>query len=320
MEMALEAEQAIFENAGQAVHVAFLVMAQEAMQDAPLRMALIRIMESVKLDNGNQRNWLDQLRGTASGAVNFSGLSGGEVRAQCAMITQAVKTNLPIFERWVIEAKFGQVEYEDVSVVGSVDATVLLERATKSATKLQRQLAQERSVLAGAASGPKAAYESLRASVAALAARLVRADQEVEVARVAFDRLSASCLMDNGPACNRPKPGAHGDSAAPLAGMERRFAFSRERIAAIMGLSEYFAPQFPRIKPLAIDLMLGRIYATHKKIEISSRDLADQFGGNHTKYLRASWKIKNQLRVIEENAIARLEPLFLEHGVIADFK
>ncbi|UOD30715.1 hypothetical protein INH39_02925 [Massilia violaceinigra] len=224
----IEQEVAIFESAGQAVHVAFLVMAQEAMQDAPLRMALIRMMESVKLDDG-QSHWLDQLKGTRSGAVNFGGLTGGEIRAQCALITQAVKTKLPTMEKWVLQAKFGETEHEDIS----------LEDGQLPAPKVSR--------------------------------------------------------------------------------VSRRFAFSAERIAAIKGLSEYFQPQFPRVNPLAMDFMLGRLYANHKKLDISSRDLAKQFGGNHTKYLRASYKLKNQLRILEQQAIARLEPTFMRHGVIAEF-
>ncbi len=227
MMMVVDEEQAIFENAGQAIHVAFLVMSQPAMQDAPFRKALMRVMESVRLDN-NQRHWLDQLRGERSGAINFAGLSGGEVRAQCALITQAVKTNLPELERWVLQAKFGETQFEDI---------------------------------------------------------------------------------DQG---DRQLPPTEGPR------ITRRFAFSAERIAAIKGLSDYFSPMFPRIKPLALDCMLGRMFANHKKLEISSRDLADQFGGNHTKYLRAGWKLKNHVRVIEQMAMARLEPILVQHGVVVD--
>jgi hypothetical protein len=229
MEMMVEEEQAIFENAGQAVHVAFLVMSQPAMQDAPLRKALIRIMESINLVDGNQRNWLDQLRGTPSGSINFSGLSGEEIRAQCAMVTQAVKTKLPNVEMWVLQAKYGETEYEDVGM----------------------------------------------------------------------------------------RPAGDHQLPAPDHRTTRRFAFSAERIAAITGLSDYFQPLLPRIKPLALDCMLGRMFANHKKIEISTRDLAAQFGGSHMKYMRASCKLKNHIRIIEQKAIARLEPLFMKNGVIA---
>lgn len=224
----------IFDNAGQAVHVAFLIMAQEATQDAPLRKALIRVMESIKLDSGNQRDWLDQLRGVraAYGTVNFEGLGPGDIRAQCAMITQAVTTNLPEIERWVLQAKYGQTDFED-----------------------------------------------------------------------AIEGVVPCRLIDNGPAV------VDGIKA------RRRWAFSAERIVAIKGLSDWFAPMFPKIKPLAIDCMLGMLYASHKKIEISTRDLAKSFGGDHRMYWRASSKMRSHLRTLEENAIARLEPIFVEHGV-----
>ena len=229
MAAVMEQEQglAIFDNAGQAVHVAFLIMAQEATQDAPLRKALIRVMESIKLTDGNQRNWLEQLRGTPGGSVNFSGLTGGEIRAQCAMITQSVKTNLPHIEMWVLQAKYGQTDFED----------------------------------------------------------------------------------------SRP-----GDSQLPAPAPVRRFAFSAERIAAIKGLSDWFAPLFPKIKPLAIDCMLGRLFANHKKLDITSRDLAASFGGNHTQYLRASKRMKEHLRVIEERAMDRLGEIFVKQGVVSYFK
>ena len=222
----LEQGLAIFENAGQAVHVAFLILSQEAIQDAPLRAALIRVMESMRLTDGNLRDWLDQLRGTPGGAVNFSGLTGGEIRAQCAMITQAVKTHLPNIEMWVLQAKFGQTDFED----------------------------------------------------------------------------------------SRPS-----DRQLPAPAPVRRWAFSAERIAAIQGLSDWFAPMFPRIKPLAVDCMLGRLFANHKKLDITSRDIAASFGGNHTQYLRASKKMKEHLRIIEERAIDRLEIIFMRQGVVQYF-
>lgn len=218
-------QQGIFENAGQAVHVAFLVMAQEPSGDAPFRKALIRAMESIRLENAEQRHWLDQLRGEPSGNVNFQGLRDTEIRAQCALITQAVRTKLPEIEKWVLQAKYGQVEFEDVDLG-------------------DRQL----------------------------------------------------------PPTERPR-------------VQRRYAFSAERIAAIKGISDWLAPMFPSIKPLAIDCMLGRMFANHKKIDISSRDLASQFGGNHTQYLRASRVMKEHLRKLEGKAMERLEPIFQEQGV-----
>lgn len=317
MEMMVEEEQAIFENAGQAVHVAFLVMAQEAMQDAPFRKALIRVMESIHLD-GTQTHWLDQLRGEKSGSINFEGLSGGDVRAQCAMITQAVKTNLPPIERWVLQAKYGETEFEDVvdDGEGAATAVVALERARAKVRSLRMKLSQAQSELSAAAvprSGActdkceRALFHSATTAVNVLRSRLVTAESAEQVAQIAVDQATACRALDNGPV---PK----GEAASG----RRRFAFSAERIAAITGLSDYFAPMFPRMNPMAIDLMLGRMFANHKKLDISARDIAAKFGRNYTTYLRASWVMKNHLRIIEQSAIDRLEPIFVAHGVVAN--
>lgn len=210
-----QGKQGIFQSAAQAVQVAFVVMAQEASQGTPFRAALLRVMEQADLPSEQQRHWLDQLRGDRVGAVDFDGLSSLDVRAQCGLIAQAIKTRLPEVEMWVLQAKYGVTDFEDE-------------------------------------------------------------------------------------------------------GGERRFAFSAERIAAIQGLANWMAPTFSRIKLLALDCMLGRIFANHKRIDISSRALAEQFGGNHTKYVRASYKMKNLLRGLEDRAIERLEPYFAESGLILE--
>ncbi|MEO7579927.1 MAG: hypothetical protein ABIT83_20145 [Massilia sp.] len=300
-------QEAIFENAGQAVHVAFLIMAQPATQDAPLRMALIRIMESIKLESKQQRHWLDQLRGGGDGTVNFSGLSGGDIRAQCAMITQAVKTKLPNVEMWVLQAKYGQTDFEDVSSDQDGDPDLLdsLVRAKEEVRELRAVVTTAADVLDCARHDERLqAIDALNKAKA----KLTFAGRKEQLAQVAYDRTRACKLVDNGPA---PKDGK-------TAG-RRRYAFSPERIDAIQGLSDWFAPMFPRIKPLAIDCMLGRLFANHKKIDISARDLAASFGGSYSTYLRASWKMKNHLRELEERAIARLEPIFLEQGVCCGF-
>jgi hypothetical protein len=141
-------------------------------------------------------------------------LSRLDIRAQCALVTQAVRTKLPDAERWVLQAKYGHTDFED-------------------------------------------------------------------------------------------QDGA------------RRFAFSAERIAAIQGLAEWLQPLFPQIDRLALDCMLGRLFANHRKIDISARDLAKAFGGNHTQYLRASAKMKEHLRALEVQALARLDPYFSQHGLVA---
>jgi hypothetical protein len=314
----MEIEQAIFENAGQAVHVAFLIMAQEATQDAPLRKAIIRVMESIKLETGQQRNWLDQLRGAGGGSVNFSGLSSSDIRAQCALITQAVK-KLPSVEMWVLQAKYGQTEFEDVrdDQVKNELAAAALVAAQEEVESIKVRLEAARTEQAEAKSAFQSAssaghqvaadrFNSARDVVRSVSAALTFAERKVRKAQVDADRMTSCSLVDNGP---------QRDGATT----RRRFAFSPERIAAIQGLSEWFAPMFPQIPMFALDCMLGRMYATHKKIEISSRDMAKNFGGNHTKYLRASWKLKNHLRKLEEQGIARLVPIFIEQGVTCPF-
>ncbi len=317
--MMVEEEQAIFRDVGQAVHVAFLVMAQEAMQDAPFRKALIRVMESINLDKG-QTHWLDQLRGEKGGSVNFAGLTGGDVRAQCAMITQAVVTNLPPVERWVLQAKYGETDFEDVPSDGEDGqaAAVALERAREKVCALRAKLANAQAEL-NASSVPRsgrcadvqerAIFDSATSAVRLLRARVVTAESAAQVAQVAVGQRGACRMLDNGPIPKREQSGGR-----------RRYAFSAERIAAITGLSDYFGPMFPRLKPLAIDLMLGRMFANHKKIDISLRDLAGQFGGSPMKYMRAAFKMKNHVRLLEQNAYERLRPVFTEHGVIADFQ
>lgn len=205
-------DEAVFENVGQAVHVSFLIMAQEAKQDAPLRAALIRAMESVVL-SGRQRCWLDQLRGTSTGSINFGGLDGNEVRAQCALVLQAVKHRLPVTEMWVLQAKYGQTDFEDVDG-------------------------------------------------------------------------------------------------------KRRFAFSAERIAAIKGLADWFRPMFPALNGMAIDCLLGRLFANHKQLDITVRDLAKSFGSHHMTYQRASARMQDHLRELEEKAYIRLAPSFVADGVV----
>lgn len=235
MGAALKMSEAVFATAGQAVHVAFVIMSQPAQQDAPLRKALIRVMESIRLTDGNQRDWLEQLRGEPSNAVNFGGLDAYDVRAQCAMITQAVRTKLPKTEMWALQAKFGQTDVEDM------EADSLEDRQLPCLLKARRQVV-------------------------------------------------------------------------------RRYAFSAERIDAIKGLSDWLVPSFPQIKPFAMDCMIGKIYANHKKIEISFRDLAKSFGGNHMTYARAFKSMHNRLRALEQVAIDRLEPHFFQQGVIEDYR
>jgi hypothetical protein len=309
--------ETIFASTGQAVHVAFMVMSQPAMQDAPLRKALMRAMESIRLD-GQQNEWLEQLRGAPSESVNFGGLSGDEVRAQCVMITQAVK-HLPPAEMWTLQAKYGYVEFEDAAdgdVTGRqlVDA---LERAASDVDAQREKLRQAREALdvareqhlayegrvapAATAESVKEQYYAARDDVRDAGATLARAESTARTIQIAADRAHGRTATDGG--------------APAVGGGGRRFAFSAERIDAIKGLSTWFRPVFPRIPSFAIDCMLGRLFANHKKIGISFEDIAKSFGGNAKLYERASFKMRNHLRQLEERALQHLEERLVKDGV-----
>ncbi|VWD02032.1 hypothetical protein BLA17378_05305 [Burkholderia aenigmatica] len=85
---------AIFENTQQALHVSFLVTSLPSRQKQQLRLALIRILESVGRLSDRQAAFLDYLYGSSSGTINFDGLNGDEIRAQCAMVVGAVRDHL----------------------------------------------------------------------------------------------------------------------------------------------------------------------------------------------------------------------------------
>lgn len=101
---------AIFRDTRQALHVSFLVLSTDPRAKNVFRTALIQIMEMQPSLTVRQQAWLDQLIGDASDStVNFSGLSGDDVRAQCAEVVSAVRSKLPEVERWAVLARFGQM-------------------------------------------------------------------------------------------------------------------------------------------------------------------------------------------------------------------
>ena len=103
---------AIFRSTAQALHVSYIVLSMPTRQGAPFRNMLIHMLEDLDDLTHQQQVWLDQLRGTpGSGTVNFGGLSPDEIRAQCSMITAAVRDRLPEPERNAIWARYAyQVE------------------------------------------------------------------------------------------------------------------------------------------------------------------------------------------------------------------
>lgn len=105
---------AIFENTGQAIHVAFTIMAEPAQQDSMLRKSLVRLLDAMPSLSPRLTAWFEQLRGTPSDTVHFDGLSSYDVRAQCAMILLAVRTRLPEPEMWALQAKYAKTDEERI--------------------------------------------------------------------------------------------------------------------------------------------------------------------------------------------------------------
>ena len=316
---------AIFANVGQAVHVAFLVMSQPAMQQAPFRKALIRAMESIKLE-GYQREWLDQLRGAPSDDVNFGGLTGEEVRAQCVLIKQAV-AHLPDAERWTLEAKYGYIEFE-IATPGEIEARNVanaLARANAEVIIGRNALRLAREELEAA----RTSYQQVRGRIASPdvedsahyryeAARGSVKDVSVAVHAAEATARQIQIIVDSAKGVN-----ILSGSRPPAKGEERRFAFSAERSAAIQGLSNWMRPIFPDISPWALDCLLGRVMLprpsknqhSQQKASITLRGLAESFGGNPMTYQRATTKMQGHLRQLEEKAIERLSLRLIHDGI-----
>ncbi|MGA4275593.1 hypothetical protein ACI2VH_02845 [Ralstonia nicotianae] len=89
------------------MHLSYLMLSLPATEKNAMRVALIRAMEFTPRLNSRQSQWLDQLRGTPSGTVDFGGLTMMEVRGQCSIVTSAVNSRLPTAERGAILARFG---------------------------------------------------------------------------------------------------------------------------------------------------------------------------------------------------------------------
>src|ERR1700726_4777120 len=101
---------AIFRDTRQALHVSYLILSTDPRAKNVFRTALIQIMEMQPALTKRQQAWLEQLIGVASeSTVNFGGLNGDDVRAQCAEVASAVNSKLPDVERWAVIARFGRM-------------------------------------------------------------------------------------------------------------------------------------------------------------------------------------------------------------------
>lgn len=79
-----------------------------------MRAALLSMMEATPRLSAAQADWYDELRGSASGTIDFSGLTSDDIRAQCALIVSAVRSKLPAPEMWAVQARHAATESETV--------------------------------------------------------------------------------------------------------------------------------------------------------------------------------------------------------------
>jgi hypothetical protein len=115
---------AIFQNTSHALHVSFLVMAHEPRQATSLCRALLQMMEAIEKPTRMQLDWMARLRGDGKGGtVDFGGLTGDEIRAQCAMITQTVRDHLTVPEQAVILCRYA-IQLEKAKGVADLAAYV----------------------------------------------------------------------------------------------------------------------------------------------------------------------------------------------------
>ncbi|WP_197328689.1 hypothetical protein [Ralstonia syzygii] len=90
-----------------ALHVSFLVTSLPPRQKAQFRLALIQILEGVGHLDRRQAEFLDYLYGgSASSSICFDGLTGEEIRAQCAMVVSSAKSHLLTPERNAIFLRY----------------------------------------------------------------------------------------------------------------------------------------------------------------------------------------------------------------------
>lgn len=100
-------EKPLFADVSHALHVSYLVLSLPPRQKAPFRNMLIQLLEAIDEPTAAQEKFLAELRGPGGGAYEEDRLSMDEVRAQYAMITDAVKTRLPSPEYAAVLARYG---------------------------------------------------------------------------------------------------------------------------------------------------------------------------------------------------------------------
>lgn len=135
----------------------------------------------------------------------------------------------------------------------------------------------------------------------------------------------AQCAMIRAAVRNRlPAPEAwavqarYGINEIVLEDGERRPVFSRERYDAIQNLSTWIAPSLRGMNVMAIDLLVAR--AVDKRVaDVSFRQMAEQMGMSKSTWQRALADVRARLRGLENMAVDRLSPAFIDDGLVELF-
>lgn len=90
----------IFNSTGQALDVSYLILTQPPTSKSPTQAVIDDLLEMAGVRKEREH----------ASTVNFGGLSPLEVRAQCSMITAAVRDHLTEAERRAVEARFAYDE------------------------------------------------------------------------------------------------------------------------------------------------------------------------------------------------------------------
>lgn len=96
-----------------------------------------------------------------------------------------------------------------------------------------------------------------------------------------------------------------------------RFYYSQPRVDSVKWLASWGYARCAGIKLEAMDYMVAKVFAERKEVEISFRDMAATFGGNHLRYYRAYPKLKECMKELEKRAIDRLTVHFESTGLVA---
>lgn len=98
-----------------------------------------------------------------------------------------------------------------------------------------------------------------------------------------------------------------------------RYAYSGMKASSIQYLAAWLSQTsaLSSLPRLALVLMVAKYYTHHARIEISFRDLAKEYGGNHMTYARGFKKVCELLRPLEAMAFDRLHPYFVEQGIVS---